>query len=168
MTERSLPAVLTEALFYAPIGMSEKVRTDYDALVAAGRQRVQAARWVGEMAVHLARQKAPSWISGVIEQTAAPIVGGITDAVSSLLGRPGRPGEQVVERAHEHHVSDVGRAREQAAAEEPFDGYDSLAAVQIVRLLDRLPDSERAMVRAYETNHRGRRTILARLEQLAS
>ena len=48
----------------------------------------------------------------------------------------------------------------------PFDGYDHLAAAQIVQLLGRLPHGELSLIRSYEASHRGRRTILAKIDQL--
>ena len=48
----------------------------------------------------------------------------------------------------------------------PFEGYEHLAAAQIVQLLGRLPHAELVLIRDYETAHRRRRTILAKLTQL--
>lgn len=166
MAERDLPSTLTALFVYAPVGISEKVRTDFDSLVASGRQRVQTARWVGEMALNLARQKGPGWVSGAIEQAVAPVAGILTGVLSGVVGR-----SDVVDPAavvHEHHEHDLEVAAESARSEEPFEGYDHLAAAQIVRLLDRLPESELEMVRTYEAAHRGRRTILAKVEQLSA
>jgi hypothetical protein len=53
-----------------------------------------------------------------------------------------------------------------APLEVPFEGYDSLAAAQLVQLLERLPDVELRMVQTYELAGRGRRTILAKIDQL--
>ena len=44
--------------------------------------------------------------------------------------------------------------------------YDSLSASQVVSLLESLGMSERERVRAYEASHRGRRTILGKIEAL--
>jgi hypothetical protein len=44
--------------------------------------------------------------------------------------------------------------------------YDSLAASQVVPRLAALTSEELAAVRAYEVAHRGRRTILSRVDQL--
>ena len=62
--------------------------------------------------------------------------------------------------------------RSRAAAHEPspppFEGYNELAAAQVVQLLTRLPHTELVMVRDYEQGHRARRTVLAKLDQLLS
>jgi hypothetical protein len=48
----------------------------------------------------------------------------------------------------------------------PIDEYESLAASQVVDRLSTLTDDELAAVRAFEATHRGRRTILGRIDQL--
>lgn len=45
-------------------------------------------------------------------------------------------------------------------------GYDSLAASQVIPRLGALDPDELEAVRAYEAAHRGRRTILGRIQQL--
>lgn len=49
----------------------------------------------------------------------------------------------------------------------PIPSYDELAASQVVPRLAALSHSEREAIRDYERSHRGRRTILGRLDQLA-
>jgi hypothetical protein len=49
-----------------------------------------------------------------------------------------------------------------------IDGYDALAASQIVARLDGLAEPELRQIEAYERAHRGRRTILHRVTQLLS
>jgi hypothetical protein len=49
----------------------------------------------------------------------------------------------------------------------PIEGYDSLAAPQVLDRLDGLDAEELATVAAYERSHRHRRTILGRIAQLA-
>jgi hypothetical protein len=55
-----------------------------------------------------------------------------------------------------------------SSGELPIPGYDSLSASQVVERLTGLVGSELAAVRAYEASHRNRRTILGKIEQLAS
>ena len=45
-------------------------------------------------------------------------------------------------------------------------GFDTLSASQVVQRLDGLSRSELVAARAYETETRGRRTILSRIDQL--
>lgn len=52
-----------------------------------------------------------------------------------------------------------------SADELPIPGYDSLSASQVVPRLEALLPQELEAVRAYETAHRGRRTILNRIAQ---
>jgi hypothetical protein len=49
----------------------------------------------------------------------------------------------------------------------PIEGYDSLAAPQVLDRLDGLDAEELATVAAHERSHRHRRTILGRIAQLA-
>lgn len=53
-----------------------------------------------------------------------------------------------------------------ASAELPIDGYDHLAASQVVDRLGALNAAELAAVAAYERAHRHRQTVLARVAQL--
>jgi hypothetical protein len=52
------------------------------------------------------------------------------------------------------------------SAELPIPGYDALSASQVVERLLGLTPGELEVVRAYETAHRNRRTILGKIEQL--
>jgi hypothetical protein len=48
----------------------------------------------------------------------------------------------------------------------PFEGYDTLPAAHIVQRLARLTAVDLAIVRAYELDHRARRTVVAKVDQL--
>lgn len=50
----------------------------------------------------------------------------------------------------------------------PIEGYDNLAAAQIVSMLTSLTTAERALLRKYEQANRSRRTVLGKLDQLDS
>lgn len=51
---------------------------------------------------------------------------------------------------------------------EPFAGYDSLPAADVVAMLERLGHDELAAVAAYEAAGRGRRTVLSKIDQLTA
>jgi hypothetical protein len=53
-----------------------------------------------------------------------------------------------------------------AAAGLPFEDYESLPASYVVARLERLDRAELEAVGAFEEAHRGRRTVLGRIEQL--
>ena len=122
-----------EVLVYAPVGLAARLAEDLPRLAADGRakvsNRVQVARWVGEMTVHYGRRE--------LRRRLQP-------SISSPSGES-EPAEPV---------------------ELPFDGYDSLTARQIVKLVDSLPMAELDLVREYEVANRARRTVLARLDRL--
>lgn len=142
MIERVLDLVV-----YAPVGLVVTARRDVPGLVAEGRQRfeqrVQVARWIGEMTVTFGRKE----IQRRIEEARAD--------------RAGVP--TVVEPAPPVELTDAHLAEHPP---EPFEGYDSLPASALVQRLVRLPHSELHLVRAYETAHRGRRTVLAKVDAL--
>lgn len=51
---------------------------------------------------------------------------------------------------------------------EPFAGYDSLPAADVVAMLERLRPDEIDRVRSYEAATRARRTVLAKVDQLSA
>ena len=62
----------------------------------------------------------------------------------------------------------TARAPRPHAAELPIPGYDALSASQVVERLAGLAAAELDAVRSYEAAHRNRRTILGKIDQLAS
>jgi hypothetical protein len=60
----------------------------------------------------------------------------------------------------------AGDARPDADVHLPIEDYESLAASQVVDRLPTLTPDELAQLRAFEAAHRGRRTILGRIDQL--
>lgn len=141
--QRPLLEKVLDLVVYVPVGLAAQLRADVPSLVSTGRtrvsERVQVARWVGEMAVTYGRKELERRLTTVSD---------------------------------EHHVLEPLVAVPRAAvaahvpALAPFEGYEHLAAAQIVQLLGRLPHAELELIRDYETAHRSRRTILAKLEQL--
>lgn len=100
----------------------------------------------------------------------------VTLAVGSLFGRPPAgeaPTPTAVDDAappppsgHATAASDTGPAVAAAAADLPIEDYESLAASHVVARLERLDDAGLDAIERFEAAHRGRRTILGKIEQL--
>ena len=143
MTEqRPLIEKVLDIVVYAPVGLALQLHSDLDTVVTSGRsrvsERVQVARWIGEMAVIYGRRELEKRMTSVSVELVA---------VESVAIEPAIPVALPL-------------------VTPPFEGYQSLAAAQVVQLLGRLPADELAQVREYESANRGRRTILAKLDQL--
>lgn len=155
MTERRLGPV--ELLVMAPIGAGLLVRDEGPQLVARcidrGRETVErqivTARGTGQLVVAFGVPMVKQKIVGLLDRRPAE-----SEA----------PPESVVEPV----PSPVAPPADgPAAATLPISSYDALSASQVVEHLDGLGLDDLAAIREYETAHRGRRTILGRIEQLA-
>ena len=139
--QRPLIEKVLDIAVYAPVGLAVQLRSDLDTFVNSGRtrvsERVQVARWIGEMAVTYGRRE--------LEKRLANNSVEVDVAEPALVPQAGL------------HTSPLAP---------PFDGYQHLAAAQVVQLLGRLAPDELVAIRAYERANRGRRTILAKLDQL--
>lgn len=94
-------------------------------------------------------------------------------AVSASTGRTERPKPGAVR--DESAVAEPVAAEVAAALDEgvtadpaalPIDQYESLAASHVVARLESLTPDELRTVRSFETSHRGRRTVLGKIDQL--
>jgi hypothetical protein len=63
-------------------------------------------------------------------------------------------------------VADAPDTTDELRADLPIEDYESLASSQVVDRLPTLTAEELLAVQAFETAHRGRRTVLGRVEQL--
>jgi hypothetical protein len=134
---------LLDVIVFAPVGVADAVSRWVPRAIATGRQRVEqqvrTARWIGEMAVGVGRQR-------------------LAERFGPHRSAPTRS-EVVVP------VPDTTTVHAPTIVE-PFAGYDSVPAAELVGMLARLTRDELEAVRDYESAGRGRRTVLARLEQL--
>ena len=181
-TERAL-----DLLVYGPLGLALYVRdtvpTFLKVFVSRGRsefesrrrkvgEQASGARSLGETALGFApdvrrrvedglrgaRQLAEQAFSGLVVpgdgSSAAPEA--TTARAAPTTPAPGRDGDPATDTT-------VRRAAAEALA---IPDYDELSASQVVERLDGLPAGDLAAVRAYEEAHRGRRTILFKIDQL--
>jgi len=176
-----------DLLLYAPVGLALTAAEELPKLAAKGRNRIHGqltmARVVGQFAVTRGRQElerrftppAPAAPAGPL---AAPVSGNGKGPVVEA-DAPVAPGEvaapEVPEPASAVPVAPASAAPPAVAvvaADVPqagqlaIPGYDSLSASQVVQRLAGLSKEELAAVGAYEQAHRGRRTILNRIDQL--
>lgn len=183
-TERVLDVTV-----YAPLGLALTVAESFPHFVRKGRSRLGAqiglARTVGQFAVRqgyrqfrgmaMPRPPFPFWPSGGQSgaDRAGPSNGASTrttpgaptaNGAGPASDRPTRPAAPGPTSA----ATRVGGAGREgvAAAHLAIPSYDSLSASQVVQRLAGLSRDEIEAVRAYEAATRGRRTVLARAEQL--
>ena len=68
--------------------------------------------------------------------------------------------------AAEPAAADTSVADPSVADSLPIGDYESLAAIHVVQRLSSLRDDEIEQIREFETTHRARRTVLAKIAQL--
>ena len=163
MTERKGPVDRALDLFlYAPLGLVMNIEEVLPQLVERGHQQVNMARMFGQFAVQSGTQEAKKRLEGLANQgrpaTAPP-------PAPASTPNPARAVEVVDDPAPS--VADVEVVAVPSASELAITDYDSLSASQVVPRLDGLSADERDAVRRYEAAHRGRKTILSKLHQLA-
>lgn len=159
--ERSPVDQALDVLVYAPLGLALEARTLLPKLATRGRQQVTMAKMVGQFAVKQGQRGAGKAVTRAQAQAAM--------LLTELGFRPPDSSEE---------STSVGEATPTSAAVRPQSGdgaaalaiadYDSLAASQVIPRLVALSADELEAVRTYETEHRGRKTILTKIAQLQS
>jgi hypothetical protein len=185
-----------DLLFYAPIGLALNAEELVGQMAVRGRQSVAAAKFIGQMAVHQGRTEVDKALDRIQDQAAAVVeqLGHMSGARPGSTRAPSEAPVALVEpdgAVEPVDAADVPTDRSVAAtgaaevdvdvdvvAGEPIadipvakvnrsiPDYDSLAASQVVPRLGGLTDEELESVRAYESAHRSRTTILSRIAQL--
>lgn len=169
-----------EDLLYAPIGAAALLRDMLPSIVtmlaARGRAQVQQisnsvnntvvlAKSLGQMRVNEAREN--------LEKRTGGVAGAARSGFQVVQGAGRAAATGAVETAREaivtRTVAATGSPRDNgggAADKLSIPDYDSLSASQVVERLQGLSPDELAAVRIYEETHRGRRTVLHRLDAL--
>jgi hypothetical protein len=174
-----------DALVYAPIGLFFDGPSLLPKLVEDGRNHAKGARVFGEFAVRQGRAELSRRLSsfGVQAEEVLRILGVLPDDEAEPPGPPGSGvtaprGPWATARAGTGTAgggagaAGNGFAGDEATPEAPpvetlaITDYDSLSASQVVTRLDGLEPEELEAVRAYESAHRGRKTILNKVAQI--
>jgi hypothetical protein len=179
-TRRSGAQLVADLAIFAPLGLVITAAEAVPDLAGKARARliprVGLARTVGQFAVRQGYRQL-SGLAGGFRPGQMPWSGRTgrsgppRDATSSARYEAGfagpPPGRTVHHRPAE--PSTAGKARDvPSSADLAIPSYDSLSAPQVVQRLAGLSRDEIEAVRRYEGATRGRRTVLARAEQLLS
>jgi hypothetical protein len=155
-----------ELTVLAPIGFALEARKNLPAYVERGRQQVNMAKVIGQFAVAHGQTTATRKLSAAQAQATSIL------AEFGLVATDDEPDadapEPTVAAAPVASPEPAAPRSSEAAADLPIADYDSLAASQVIPRLAGLSVDELAAVEAYETSHRGRKTILGKITQLGA
>jgi len=156
---------LVELFVYAPVGLAYEYHDVLPKLIKRGKSQVQIAKFLGTMAAKQGQKTVEGRLEDVIDAASSTVAQGITD-VGARVGLAPDPNRDSSGEAPADRVADDS---EELLDDRPLPiaGYDDLTAKQIVALVPDLEPSQRGRVQAYESAHRARKTILAKLASLA-
>jgi hypothetical protein len=162
--------VLDVAL-YAPVGLALTLRDRLPGRLRQGRQalenRVQLARFVGELAVRYGKAEIERELRERrdVDAAATRSNGHVPDALATAVADATLPAP-VLAITDGALDGSLDAATPPRADSLPISDYESLAAIHVVQRLSSLRDDEIEQIRQFETAHRARRTILAKIAQL--
>jgi hypothetical protein len=178
---------LLDLALYAPVGLLLLAQRELPGLAAAGRTRIDnqitLARFIGKMAVTRGRQELQRRLDAAEEARRAgsrrPVDASSTEVVDDERSQPDDvadldlPPADAATTLPEAILAAVAESpvlrddtTDESDASLPIDGYDSLAASQVVVRLATLTNAELTRIRDHEASHRARRTILGKISQL--
>ena len=167
---------LLDVFVFAPAGLMVTAIEEFPRLVERGRERVTgrvtSARTVGSFAVTTGRQQLSKRAEELRKNRSGGADGPTAEPEDAASAPP--PDEPAVGAAStpSRSASPVtptpggGSVPDPTSVPLAIPGFDTLSASQVVQRLDGLTADELAAVRLHESGHRGRRTILNRVEQL--
>jgi hypothetical protein len=173
-----------EVLLYAPIGVGLYLKDMAPTFIARGRaevdrrqsqvqQRTTSAKSIGQVAVGfgvpMVRQRVGREVGTAREraQSFLGVIGGVTAGGFPTPVRP-VPSANGTETPAAPTAGAPTTTPTPAGDTLPIPGYDALSASQVVERLAGLSTDELAAVRAYESGHRNRRTILGKIDQISA
>ncbi|MFM8302944.1 MAG: hypothetical protein ACKOA9_01400 [Actinomycetota bacterium] len=168
---------------YGPIGLACYLKdsgpTFLGLFVSRGRREVDSARKTVEQRLGWGRPepaptpqqrvadgignltKVAAQAGAMVASVAGPVVNAATSAASGAAST-------VAAGTTAPAPAGPGGASTGNGADLPISGYDGLSASQVIERLDGMSRDALERVRAYETAHRARRTILASIDQRTS
>ena len=162
------PLAVAETAAFVMIGAAAELHRCLPAFVSEQRSKwdrqVVLARFLGQMAVGKARQEIRRRLAESAGARTRTDATGVAEAAVAT-----RADEASATSTGESAVENSGALDDQACATGlGIDHYDELSASQVIERLPRLDDEQLSAVHDYESQHRRRRTVLGRVEQLRS
>ena len=187
---------LLDYAVYGPIGILTSVSESLPNAVETGRKVVESkttmARFIGKMAFDIAEAKAKSQVDDlrkmIVNSVGMVLPEPWGDLVRFVLGDDNGNGNATVDDMASEHTSGETSEEESSVAyladeggsnhlkesefldadavEAVIPNYGTLSATQISGKLDLLSEPELRQVLSYELSHRGRKTIVAKVEKL--
>jgi hypothetical protein len=166
---------LLDVLVFAPAGLMVTAIEEFPRLVERGRERVTgqvtSARTVGSFVVTTGRSHLIKRAEELRKNRSGDTPGPTVEPEGPVSASPDAP---VVGSAStpsrsaspDPVTADKGPVPGTPPSPLAIPGFDTLSASQVVQRLDGLTADELVAVRVHESGHRGRRTILNRVEQL--
>ncbi|MGK2948144.1 MAG: hypothetical protein ACSLFP_06195 [Acidimicrobiales bacterium] len=173
--EKSPAEQAVDVFVYAPIGLLFEGASLLPQLVEKGKNQVTMARMIGKFAVEQGKGEATRAV-GKLQDQAAGVLDFLGDSVAPLPDdpapapapvptvRPAPAAKAPAKRTAKAPATSAARPAPDLAIPD----YDSLSASHVVNRLAGLSAAELAAVRDYEAAHRGRKTILTKVQQLQS
>ena len=169
MTEEKNPIEQALDVFvYAPIGFALSARKFLPQLAEEGRQRLQqqtmVAKMLGQLAVNQGKIELEKRLQAYVEGGRPPAA----PPTSNPAPPPPPPTADAESDELPLPTHDQGGNGQMDMDDDhlAIPGYDALSASQVVQRLEGLSGNELDAVRVYEEATRGRKTILAKIDQL--
>lgn len=170
--EKSPVEQAVDVFVYAPIGLLFEGASLLPQLVEKGKSQVTMARMIGKFAVEQGKGEATRAV-GKLQDQAAGVLDFLGDSVTPLPADPSpaprpAPAPKATKAPAKRAAKAPAAGTATPVADLAIPDYDSLSASHVVNRLAGLSTAELAAVRDYEAAHRGRKTILTKVQQLQS
>lgn len=178
---------IRDLLLYAPIGLVYEYQKIIPQLIKRGRSQVQLGMFIGRIAASKGTSGAEKVAADALTTMATIAARGVTE-FGQVVGlappdddappldidedTPANAKTSAAEATPatlEPKVTKASKASKAATSRSPrlpIAGYDDLTAREVVDLLDDLTLAQQKRIRAHESEHRNRKTILAKLDRL--
>lgn len=158
---------LIDLALYAPVGLFTLAQQELPGLIATGKTRVDnqltLARFIGKMVLRQGSNEFKRRMQAAEQARQQPQ---LVSQVEPLALTVVASGDASARAKRSTRKAPTASAVAAPSTDLPIDGYDSLAASQVVLRLGSLNTKELESVRRYEEHHRSRRTILGKIAQL--
>ncbi len=172
-SQNTTAEMFTELFLYAPIGLLYEYKDSMPELIKRGKSQVQLTKLLGQMAANKAKGEAKSSAESVLSDTAS-FLRTVASRLESLdhascCESPCGETATTADKAKSTVQDDAAassKTSEQETTSLPIDGYDTLAAREIIQRLSSLQTDELSQILQHEKSNKARKTVLAEIDRL--